>query len=328
MQQDIIIGLDISKDKIDCHIETSNNQSHIIISNDPQGYQTLLAHLQPTDYPNTHVCCEATNTYWQGIAHYLHSHTITISVVNPASIKAYGKLKLKRIKTDKQDAKLIADYCRQYSPSAWQPSSPKQTALKSLYRRICQLTQMLVADKTRLQTADDYAKPSIKRVIDMLSQEIEDCRDKIQSIIEQDATLRHQQRILQSIPGIGKQTAQVLLAVTGDLHKYPTAKHLISWLGLSPIMRQSGKSQCTARMSKMGDKSLRKALYMPARAACLNSKLWRGWFDYQVRRGKAPKQIYVMMMCKLVRYAYVCLKNNQPFDAAKHIERLETLNNA
>ncbi|EGC16407.1 hypothetical protein HMPREF9098_2242 [Kingella denitrificans ATCC 33394] len=62
---------------------------------------------------------------------------------------------------------------------------------------------------------------------------------------------------------------------------------------------------------------------MPARAACTRSKLWRGWFDYQVGRGKHPKQVYVMMMCKILRYAYVCLKTNKPFDAELHQKALK-----
>lgn len=187
---------------------------------------------------------------------------------------------------------------------------------------------MLIADKLRLQTADDYAKPSIRRMIEALMREIDDCRAQMQQIIDRDNTLKIQQELLQTIPGIGKQTAQVLLAVMGELHKYPTAKHLISWLGLSPVIRQSGKWNGMARMSKMGDRTIRKALYMPARAACLNSKLWRGWFDYQIARGKVPKQVYVMMMCKLVKYAYACLQSNQPFDARRHAKRLEALKNA
>ena len=322
----VIIGLDISKQKIDCCIDRQGIFQYLIIENSKNGYHTLINLL--ADATEVHACCEATNVYWQGIANYLYARQIKISVVNPASIKAYSKLKLTRIKTDKQDAKLIADYCRQCNPQAWQPDSDVKVAIKSLYRRICQLNQMLIADKLRLQTADNYAKQSIQRMLNIIKQEIDDCREQMQNIIQQHEELKHQQDILQTIPGIGKQTAQVLLAVTGDLHKYPTAKHLISWLGLSPVVRQSGKSHGTARLSKMGNSAFRRALYMPARAACLNSKLWRGWFDYQIGRGKAPKQVYVMMMCKLVKYAYACLKNNQPFDADKHMKRLKALNNA
>ena len=82
----IYLGLDISKDKIDAVTYLHGHQIN----------------------PNQiHACCESTNIYYLGIAQYLYSHQIKISVVNPIAIKAYAKMQLRRVKTDKQDAKLI-----------------------------------------------------------------------------------------------------------------------------------------------------------------------------------------------------------------------------
>lgn len=98
----------------------------------------------------------------------------------------------------------------------------------------------------------------------------------MQQIIDSSPDLKHKQERLLTILGIGKTTAQILLSVLTDLNKYPTAKHLISYLGLSPIIRDSGNYKGLQRVSKMGNRSERKSLYMPARAACTRSKLWRG----------------------------------------------------
>ena len=155
-------------------------------------------------------------------------------------------------------------------------------------------------------------------MIETLEEELEDIREKIQAIIESDELLKAKQKILSTIPGVGKNTAQILLSVLVDLDKFRTSKHLISYLGLSPIIRDSGKYKGIQKVSKMVDKILRKSLYMPARAACTRSKLWRDWFTAQVARGKHPKQVYVMMMCKILRYAYTCLKTQKPFDATLH----------
>ena len=62
---------------------------------------------------------------------------------------------------------------------------------------------------------------------------------------------------------------------------------------------------------------------MPARTACTVSKLWRGWFDYQLSRGKHPKQVYIMMMCKMLKYAYACLEQDKPFDVSLHNKGFE-----
>ena len=313
----IYLGLDISKDKIDA---ITNSTPHITISNDEVGYKELLDYLSihQLDLTNIHACCESTNIYYLGIAEFLYQRNIKISVVNPTAIKAYAKMQLRRVKTDKQDAKLIADYCRKEQPDLWQPESSSKRQLKNLHRRIEQINEIYIQEQNRLQVADDCVKPSIEKLITALQIQIEDCRREMQLIIDKSADLKRKQKHLETIPGIGKTTAQILLSVLIDLDKFQTAKHLISYLGLSPIIRDSGKYKGLQRVSKMGNRSVRKSLYMPARAACTRSKLWRAWFDYQVGRGKHPKQVYVMMMCKILRYAYVCLKADKPFDAQMH----------
>ena len=313
----IYLGLDISKDKIDA---ITNSTPHITISNDEVGYKQLLDYLSmhQLDLTNIHACCESTNIYYLGISEFLYQRNIKISVINPTAIKAYAKMQLRRVKTDKQDAKLIADYCRKEQPDLWQPESSSKRQLKNLHRRIEQINEIYIQEQNRLQVADECVKPFIEKLITALQVQIEDCRRTMQLIIDKSADLKRKQQNLETIPGIGKTTAQILLSVLIDLDKFQTAKHLISYLGLSPIIRDSGKYKGFQRVSKMGNRSVRKSLYMPARAACTRSKLWRAWFDYQVGRGKHPKQVYVMMMCKILRYAYVCLKAHKPFDASLH----------
>lgn len=311
------LGLDISKHTIDTY---SDICGHCKIDNTIQGIQGLLEHLQANGLgkENTHICCEATNVYYLLVATTLHQNGYKVSVVNPLAIKGYAKMQLKRIKTDKQDAKLIADFAKKEKPQCWQPNNQTGKAIQSLHRRTEQLNSLLVAEKNRQETADEYTNASVEKMIAALEEELENIREQIQAIIESDEQLKAKQKILATIPGVGKNTAQILLSVLVDLEKFRTSKHLISYLGLSPIIRDSGKYKGAQKVSKMGDKTLRKSLYMPARAACTRSKLWRGWFDEQVARGKHPKQVYVMMMCKILRYAYTCLKTNAPFDATLH----------
>ena len=318
----IYLGLDISKDKIDA---VTAQTPHITVPNDEAGYRALLDYLHghQINPSQIHACCESTNIYYLGIAQYLYRHHIKISVVNPIAIKAYAKMQLRRVKTDKQDAKLIADYCRIEQPQAWQPESDGKRQLKVIHRRIEQLMAICVQEQNRLQVADECVKQSIEHLIDTLQAQIDQCRHQMQQVIDNTQDLRQKQQRLETIPGVGRSTAQILLSVLIDLDKFQTAKHLISYLGLSPVIRDSGKYSGLQRVSKMGNRSVRTSLYMPARAACTRSKLWRGWFDYQVGRGKHPKQVYVMMMCKILRYAYICLKTDKPFDAKLHQKALK-----
>lgn len=318
----VYLGLDISKHTIDCQFIIDNKPAQYLkIDNNPTGYQILQQHINPiieNQQSTIHACCESTGIYYLGIAQYLYQQQIPISVVNPSVIKSYAKMHLQRIKTDKQDAKTIAQYCQSQQPALWQPPSLQKTQLTALNRRIDQLNQLLTMEKNRIYVSDEITQASIQTVIDCIDQQINQCQQKIQQLIEQSDTLKHQQKLLQTIPGIGTTTANWLLSVLIDIDKFPTSKQLVSYLGLSPIVRQSGKAKSWQRISKMGDKSIRKALYMPARAACTRSKLWRPWFDAKIKAGKHPKQVYVLMMRKLVVYAYACLKTNQPFNPDLH----------
>ncbi len=316
------LGLDIGKFIIACCLCIGDKYINFAIDNSELGFNKLLEILQQNrvNLEELHVCCEATNIYYLSISNYLYNNKVAMSVVNPAIIKHYASYQLKRVKTDKQDARLIVDYCMKEQPEKWQPENAIKARLKSLCRRAEQLNQIITIEKNRVQVADEHSIESVKRIISYLTNELAECRKQIDELISESIDLKHQCKILESITGIGKTTAQILLSIMVDIDKFPTARHLVSFLGLSPIIRESGKFKGQSKISKMGDKSIRKALYMPARTACTRSKLWRSWFDKQVARGKHPKQVYVMMMTKIVKFAYVCLKKDEPFNAELHLQ--------
>lgn len=316
----VYLGLDISKRKIDCCILQNGQYRHFIIDNHIDGFFNLSLCLSKwnIDSQDIHACCEATGIYYKALAQYLHQHRIVLSVINPRSIHAYSKERMKRVKTDKQDAKLIAEYCSERKPEPWFPDSEFVACFKSLHRRVEQLNQMLVCEKNRLQVSDEYCIESVEESIEFLNREIKKCRDKIDEMISRESSAADKFRILQSIPGVGKQTARVLLYLLHNPDRFQTAKHLISFIGLSPTIRDSGQKHGRQHISKMGDRFIRKSLYLPARVACLHTELWRPWFEQKIREGKHPKQIYVLMMCKILKFAYVCIKTNTPFNPELH----------
>ncbi|OAM32022.1 hypothetical protein A7P95_00030 [Eikenella longinqua] len=316
--QQIALGLDISKLTIDAHFNGQNDFMRVM--NNPTGIAKLMERIQSYQQQNQqiHACCEYTGVYYLPVANALHEAAIKISVVNPLSIKLYAEYKLRRTKTDKQDAKLIADYCQRENPPLWQPLSEKRKNLKALNRRIEQLNVLLNMESNRKEVSDPVIKSGIDTIINAIQNEIASCKTAIQDLIDSDKELSHNQQLLQTISGVGKTTAAWLLSVLVDIDKFENSKKLISYLGLSPVIKDSGTSVKYVKISKMGDKMVRKALYYLARAACLRSKLWRPWFEQKLKQGKHPKQIYVLMMCKIIKYAYAVIKSGQPFDENRH----------
>ena len=105
-----IIGIDISKATFDVVLRTKRGDKHEVFANDPKGFAAMVAWVKQQPEKVVHICSEATGTYWEGLAEHLYKQDYVVSVVNPYSIKRYEDHLLNRNKTDKADAKLIAEF--------------------------------------------------------------------------------------------------------------------------------------------------------------------------------------------------------------------------
>ena len=114
------IGVDIAKAKFDAALVEGKYKTKVF-PNRPAGFEAFLIWLHP--FAPVHVCLEATGRYGDAIALYLVESGITVSVVNPAQIQAFGKAELSRTKTDKSDAKLLATVTT-LGPAASGPGPP------------------------------------------------------------------------------------------------------------------------------------------------------------------------------------------------------------
>ena len=120
-----ILGIDVAKAKLDIALRLPDSKlRHKVVENTPAGFADLSAWLQKHSVTELHACMEATGIYWEAVAEYLTQAGFTVSVVNPAQVKAFGSARLQRTKTDKADARLIADFCAVQSPEPWQVPTP------------------------------------------------------------------------------------------------------------------------------------------------------------------------------------------------------------
>lgn len=185
-----VLGIDVSKDKLDCALWVEGKYKSKVVANNSQGFTDLLNWLHKWHVGSPHACIEATGVYWEASAEFLAAHDMQVSVVNPAQIKAFGGLRLVRTKTDAVDARLIAEFCLRMTPEAWQPPSPGEQALRALVQRLDALQGMHTQESNRLGVAREAVRNGIADHLAWLDKEIEALTKQIRDHINGDTDLK------------------------------------------------------------------------------------------------------------------------------------------
>ncbi len=311
------LGIDIAKRKFDAALLVENKYKHKVFSNTAEGFKQLTDWLQKRAGDNkVHACLEATGNYGEALAEYLFNIGYTISLINPAQIKAFAQSQLTRNKTDKVDATLIANYCKLMQPLAWQPLPKPVRELQALVARLEDLVALENQEKNRLEVSHVKVQTSIENTLAIIQQEAKAIREQIKNHINQYPDLKKQNDLLQSIPGIGQTTSAHVLAYLNDIGRFKNAKKIAAFVGLNPKQYCSGSSiKKGTPLSKIGHARLRKALFMPALVARqYNSAIQI--FSQRLQLAGKPKMVIVgAVMRKLIHIIYGVLKSGKPFDA-------------
>lgn len=305
------IGIDISKDTFDA--ATSEHTKSVSFKNTAAGYKKFRTWASKFNEPS--VCMEATGKYYLGLATFLYEKTIFVSVVNPLRIKRYAQSALKRVKTDSEDAKVIARFCETESLAPWAPDKPVIQDLQEWY----QLKELLIRQKTQLKNQlksglNSLVKKVQEKQIQQIEKNIETVLSKIKACIQSDKALCQNVKLLESITSIGEKTAMDLMTFIKDIKRFDKAKNLASFAGLTPQIMQSGTSVNSSRLSKMGNANLRKCLYMPAINAMAYNTPLKKFADGLRARGVASGKIKAAVMRKLIHIVFAVLNSSKPFD--------------
>lgn len=314
------LGIDVAKAKLDCALCLPTGKFRAkVIPNTTEGFAQLLTWLTTHHALKPHVCMEATGSYWEEAAQFLATAGLTVSVVNPAQIKAYGSSRLTRSKTDAVDAKLIADFCAERQPSPWQARSEAELVLRALVLRLDALQTMRTQESNRLDVSRDAVRQDIQQHLDWLDGDIKQLVKAINDHIDNHPDLKQKRALLEGIPGIGERTSAIILAFYADTDRFANSRQAAAFAGLDPRQHESGSSvRGKPRLSKIGHAFLRKALYMPAMVT-LYKTVWGKQFKARLAvSGKPPKLIIGAMMRKLIHVAFGVLKSGKSFDPALH----------
>jgi transposase len=344
------------------------------------GFERLLQLLEKTS-GDVLVGMESTSTYQLPLIAFLAEQEIATVVLNPSLVNKFAKLDLRPTKTDKKDARLIAEFLRQRQPKPQSGTGWSEVQLLSRNRdrlivacsalkvnihqalavlfpeleeaginpftdgmrrflpaypsaqRICQapieevrhafqaafhgragrnahfsaeyLFQLAGRSIGIVSPAQEHLLVEYLEELCFLEKRRERCDDLLEQAVQKIETQALE--ILTSVPGIGETTARTFLAEAGDIHRFDGAGKLVAFAGLDPSIRQSGTMLRQGRISKRGNKRLRRVLYIMAQGVVRYEASLRGYYQKLRERGKAYQVAIIAVANKLVHMLYAML---------------------
>lgn len=313
-----IVGIDISKATFDVYFTTPEGSPVTLkLDNNVKGFRKLVKALAA--YPSVRIVMEASGPYYYALACFLDEQQISVAVVNPLVIKRFIQMQLKRAKTDQADAKSIYEYGSIMETKLWQPLPANHLKIKQYYTARKQLLKHQHAVSQQL--AAFQATGQVDKLLEkMMRTDLGQTAEKIHAIEQQMEVLIQEENgalkvQLESIPGIGPKTSLLLIVALRGFQDFDNHKQVISYLGLSPRIFESGTSvKGKAKICKMGMGEVRSCLYMAARSARKYNPACRTLYDRLRAKGKAHKHAMIAVVNKLLKQAFALAKSGQTFD--------------
>ena len=326
----LYLGLDVAKAKLDACLlldESSFKRKTKVVANTPNDLAELLqwAIKHGADLSALHVVMEGTGVYHELAALALSDAGVTVSIVNPAQVKDFGRGLAVRTKTDSVDSLVLARYGALLKPAAWHPPSFEARTLTALLARRDAIAQDLQRERNRQEKANisqasalglfNSVQQSLDDSIAFLSTQLNKLQQDIDDHIKGNPQLQADMRLLQSIPAVGDKVGGQLLAVMHS-HRFDRAEQLAAYLGLVPVERQSGSTLMgKARLSKAGPARVRAVLFMAAIVAKQYNPHVKALYDRLIAKGKSKMSALGAAMRKLVHLCFGVLKTQRPYRA-------------
>jgi transposase len=302
----VFVGIDVSKATLDVHVDPTGQSLHV--PNDSEGFGRIRRLLDP--FQVKRVLMEATGRYERRLAADLLEADLPVVIVNPRQARDFAKSLGKLAKTDSIDAATLAVFAQQNHHRLAEKTSKEQEELDQRVTRRRQVVRMLATEKTHLeQVTDKLTMRSVKKVIRVLEQQREDLDRDIAKRIESDDDWKKRSEILDSVPGVGTDTANQLVVDLPELGKLNRQK-IATLVGVAPLNNDSGGKHMP-RHIRGGRADVRATLYMAAFNAMRCNEVIRAFAQRLKAAGKPFKVVVTACMRKLLGILNVMVKNGQ-----------------
>jgi len=388
------IGIDISKESFDASCIDGDGEKifHISTSMNRAGFQELSRKLTSLFCPRESILVgmESTACYHINLYSFLIASGYAVMVINPVLIANFVKLQLRKTKTDKKDAFVIAQFLLMNKASLCQNDVSAEitdlkdlvrqresivdqiTALKAEIKRVLTITfpelehTACIFSKSMLRLLQEYPSAyairntkrskiekilipgsmgkqttkSVERIKKAAETSIGTSSPARELILKQKASLlvhmeenlqeltdilveicqskmQEDMNILTSLPGIGNKTAMnFLIEMGGGIAPYQSHKKLIAMAGIDPAIYQSGKVDRSGRISKRGNRHLRRVIWLMTVKVIQFTERFKQYHEKRRQDGLPYKKAVLATAHKLIRVLFTMLKNRTLFNAS------------
>lgn len=297
------IGVDVSKRWIDV-FDPASGRSRVAMES-----KALRAFVRSLADRDVIVTLEASGGYETPLVLALEAAGAAYARVNPARARHFARSIGQAAKTDRVDARMLAEMGARLELDPTEPLAPARRALKALAARRRQLVEMRKQEDTRLHQAPDHlVARSIRRMIVSLNRQIAWVEKEVAARIAQDREIAADIARLQQAPGIGPVVATTLIAELPELGQL-SRRQIAALAGLAPVARESGQRDPTRKIGG-GRPTPRAMLYLAALQASRFSQPFKTFRARLEARGRTPKQAIIAVARKLLTVLNAMLRDN------------------
>ena len=325
MKKEFIIGIDVSKDKLDACLLAFGGSD----PKEEKVFRNLQADIikyfqrvtKKYGKENLLVCLEHTGYYGLQLCVVLQQLEIDFVIVPALEIKQSQGIT--RGKTDRVDAKRIAIYAWRYYDKLKLTKLPTTELL--LIKELVSVREQFVKMRTQLKNSikqheligqfvqNDFAMNTIQEQLNRFEQEIEKLDAQILTILKEDEVLEKNFSLLNTIKGIGPITAVVLMITTNNFTSITDSRKYSSYAGLAPFAKESGKMNKGSKVSSLANKKVKALLHNGACTAINYDNELKIYYKRKVNEGKAKLSVLNAVACKIVYRAFAVIKRQTPY---------------
>lgn len=302
-------------------------------ANTPKGFMALIIWVRKLteDTAGLRYVMEATGVYHEPLAYFLEEKGHDLTIVLPSKISNYFRtLNVKTI-TDKTSSEAIAMFGLEKKLESWKRPKKIFKDLRHLTREREQIVEerTMVKNQLHAEQAEAYPNASsiqrIKKRIQFLNKQEKEVKQELAVLVQTDQELSKSVKLASSVTGIGLLTAATVLGETNGFELIRNKKQLTSYAGIDVIEKQSGTSiKGKQRISKRGNKHLRKAMHLPALAAIRHDERFKAIYARLISRHGIKMKAAVAVQRKLLEILYTVHKTDVAYDKnyllEKHID--------